>query len=420
MIFDLDHWAEIYESLRRNKLRTALTAFGVFWGILMLVLMLGSGEGLSNGIAKRFTGSATNSFFVWTRRTTEPYRGLPPGRTFELNNGDVEALQEQVPELRVVAPRLQLGGFRSGVNVTRGHRGGGFSVTGDVPENQEVQAVRMVQGRFLNPLDLQQNRKVTVIGQRVREVLFEEGEDPLGDSVEIRGVYFKVVGVFQSLLENSGAEEDDQRLIVPFTTFQRAFNRADTVDWLACVSADGVLASEAEEKAKAVLASRHQVAPTDTRAFGSFNLEEEYRKIQGLFGGIRLLVWIVGIGTLSAGVIGVSNILLIIVKERTKEIGLRRAVGATPWQITAQVILEAVVLTASAGYFGLVLGVGLLELVSQVLSAAGSPQAFSDPGVDLRSALWALVILVVSGVLAGLIPAQRAVRLKPVEALRQD
>jgi putative ABC transport system permease protein len=421
MIFDRDNWQEIWASLRTNRTRTALTAFGVFWGIFLLVVMLGAGQGLENGIRSGFGGSATNSFFVWGRSTSKPYRGLGPGREIEMNNADVVAIREGVPEAAVVAPRNQLGGFRGGNNVTRGTRAGAFDVMGDYPEIASIQSLDVFRGRFLNPLDLAERRKVAVIGTRVEEVLFDPGEDPVGRDLRINGVYFKVVGVFRSRASNEGAERDAQTLFVPFTTFQTAFNLGDEVGWFAITSVPGVPASEVEDKVLALLAQRHQVAPGDERAFGHFNVEKEYRQVQMLFGGISLLVWIVGAGTLAAGVIGVSNILLIVVKERTKEIGLRRAVGATPFAITGQIVLEAVVLTTVAGYLGLVAGVAMIEAVRFGLEAAGSePRMFQSPGVELADALRALAILVGAGALAGTIPAQRALAVSPVEALRSE
>lgn len=420
-MLDADRWQEIWASLAKNPGRTALTAFGVFWGIFLLMLLLGSGNGLSNGVQEGFSGSATNSFFLWTRRTSEPYHGLPPGRGIEISNADVEALVERVPEAAVIAPRNQLGGHRSGNTVSRGRETAAFSVMGDYPAIRRIQGLTIDQGRFLNDLDIRDRRKVAVIGTRVYELLFDDGEPPIGDSIEINGVYFQVVGVFGSLQSQEQAERDAETVFIPFTTFQNAFNYGDRVNWLAVTAQPGVPASQVEESVRAVLAERLRVAPSDERAFGSFNVEEEYNRVQGLFAGIRLLVWIVGVGTLAAGVIGVSNIMLILVRERTREIGLRRAIGAGPASITGQVVLEAVALTGVAGYLGLVAGVGLVELVrfGLVQSGAGGGM-FQDPGVSFANALEALAILVGSGVLAGLIPAQRAVAVRPVEALRHE
>ena len=420
-MFDLDHWREIYGALTSNKLRTFLTAFGVFWGIFLLMIMLGSGNGLENGVTRDFGDSATNSFFLWTRTTTKPYRGFPVGRRIQLSNEDTLAIREQIPEAEIICPRNQLGGFRSGNSVVRGDQAGSFNVMGDYPEIRATESIRNSRGRFLNHIDIEEKRKVAVIGSRIVEALFESDEDPIGDHLRINGVYFKVVGSFRSTASGDGGDRDNQTIYIPFSTFQRAFNFGDRVGWYAITSREGVPASAVEEKTLALLVRRHRVAPDDKRAFGHFNLEEEYNQIQGLFGGIRLLIWIVGIGTLAAGVIGVSNIMLVIVRERTHEIGIRRAIGATPLWVMGQILLEAILLTASAGYVGLIGGVALVDFIASMLSTSGANmEMFANPNVSLDSAMKALLILIVSGALAGLIPAQRAVRVSPVAALRAD
>ena len=419
-LIDLDHWQEIKATLLRNRLRTLLTAFGVFWGIFLLMVMLGSGSGLRNGVMQGFAGSATNSFFVWTQRTQKPYAGLPAGRRLQMTNGDVVAIREKVAEAELVVPRNQLGGFGGGNNVSRGRRSGAFSVMGDHPEIQRIQSLRVDSGRFLNPLDVDDSRKVAVIGTRVRDVLFARGEKVVGEQVVIGGVYFEVVGVFKSIQSGDDGERDASTLFVPFSTFQRAFNFGDRVGWLAVISRPHVKASVAEENVLALLRSRHKVAPDDLRAFGHFTLEEEFGKVQGLFSGIRILVWLVGIGTLAAGVIGVSNIMLIIVKERTKEIGIRRAVGAQPSAVVGQIVSESVILTAVAGYLGLVAGIGVIVLVGRLLPAGDGATMFLNPDVGVGEALKALAILVAAGVAAGLAPAQRALAVSPTIALRSE
>lgn len=416
--FDLDHWTEIYAALSKNRLRTALTAFGVFWGIFMLMVLLGSGEGLRNGITAGFSGSAANAFYMWTQRTTRPYRGLPPGRAFDFDNADVAAIRQEVPEADVIAPMNQLGGFRGGNNVVRGLKSGGFQVMGVYPEVRRIDYMKIPEGRFVNPIDLEQGRKVAVLGSRVREVLFEEDEEAIGETIRINGVTFKVVGIFEPLATGEFGMREAEKIYTPFTSFQRAFNYGDEVGWFAITARSDVPASEVEERVAALLRQRHRIHPDDQRAIGSWNQEEEFRKVQGLFGGIRTLVWLVGIGTLAAGVIGVSNIMLIVVRERTKEIGLRRAIGATPASVTLQIIMEAIVLTGLAGYVGLLAGIALVEGASVALASAGaSTQMFQNPGVSLGNAGAALVILVVCGALAGLVPARRATAISPVEAL---
>jgi len=417
-LIDRDHWREIYEALRGNKVRTFLTAFGVFWGIFMLMVMLASGNGLWNGVSQGFSDQAQNAVYIWSQRTSKPWRGMPTGRSVQFETGDVDALRTQVAEAKLICPRNQLGGFQGGNNVSRGTKSGAFSVMGDVPEFLVVHPLTVTSGRFLNKIDVDERRKVAVIGIRVREVLFGKNEDPLDESIRINGVSFRVIGVFKPI--RSGGDDNNeqtQQIVVPFTTFQSAFHFGDRVGWFALTPKDGTPASILETKALAVLRERHRVAPDDQRALGHYNSEIEFNKISGLFMGIRGLVWIVGIGTLAAGVIGVSNIMLVIVRERTNEIGLRRAVGATPFAITAQIIFESLTLTTVAGYLGLVAGVAVVEVINRAIANAPA-EMFRNPEVPFESALITLAILVGSGMLAGLIPARRAVKISPVEALR--
>src|SRR6185436_4004419 len=304
--------------------------------------------------------TASNSFFMWAMPTSRHYAGFRSGRTFDLTSDDVDAVRASLPEVRVVAPRAQLGGYRGGNAVVRGTKSGTFNINGDVPEIVITESIPLSSGRFLNQLDLQDRRKVAVIGKRVQEVLFEKGEDPIGQSIKIRGVAFQVVGVFKSLHSGERAQRETQTIYIPFTTFQQAFQYGRKVDWIAVTARDDASAVVLEDKVKALLKQRHKVAPDDPRGIGSWNMEKEFQKMSGLFLGIRGLIWIVGIGTLAAGAIGVGNIMLVIVRERTKEIGIRRAVGATPWSIASQVVLESVILTASAGYVGVMAGMGIL------------------------------------------------------------
>ena len=415
--FDRDHWREIGDALRGNKVRTALTAFGVFWGIFLLVVMMGSGNGLENGADDSFAGTATNSVFVWGQRTSKPYRGLPVGRGVELTIDDADSLRAEVRAAEIVAPRCQLGGFGTGNNVTRGRKAGGFGVMGDVPELTRVQGVPVFAGRFLNALDVLERRKVAVIGTRVRELLFDAEDNPLGQEIAIQGVTFTVVGLFRPLQSGQRGDEQAQTIHVPLTTFQQAFHYGRRIDWLAVKSRDDVPASTVEAEVKAVLRARHGAAPDDERAIGSWNMEREFEKFQAVFTGIRFLVWIVGLGTLAAGVIGVSNIMLVIVRERTHEIGVRRAIGATPFGITSQILLEALLLTAAAGYAGLIAGMLTMDGVAALIAGTDSV-FFRRPGIELRTALESIGILVVAGVAAGLMPALRAVRIHTVEALR--
>lgn len=417
-MFDSDSWQEIFATIRKNKLRTFLTCFGVFWGIFMLVVMIGSGRGLSNGILKDFAGTATNSFFCWAQKTSKPYKGMKPGRNFNFNNEDTKALKE-LQDLAVVAPMNQLGGYEGTNNVVYGMKSGGFSVSGVYPELSRIEDININEGRFLNNNDIDDKRKVAVIGQRVKDVLFAKNQNPLGEYIRVNGVYFRVIGLTKPTASGGRGDEQRNTIYLPFTSFQQAFNYGDRVGWYAIMAAKGVPATEAEDKALGLLRERHKISPDDAIAIGHWNMEKEFNKLNGLFTGISGLVWIVGIGTLLAGIIGVSNIMLIVVKERTKEIGIRRAIGAPPMHIVRQLILESVFLTAFAGYVGLLLSVALMEGIASAIPDDDNSM-FTNPTIDFNVAITALTILIVAGALAGLIPARKAIAIPPVEALRYD
>lgn len=418
-MFDPDGWQEIIAVARRNKLRTFLTACGVFWGLFMLVVMLGFGNGLEKRVTTSMSGMGTNAVYVWARRTSMPYQGMQPGRRVRLTNGDIGAIASEVKGIAVLAPRVQLGGWRSGNNVTRGARTGNFTVMGDYPVIPEVQPIVMTTGRFINELDMRDKRKVAVIGKSVYQDLFPDRAEAVGDSIKINGVYFQIVGTFKVKGAGERGDRQSSTIFIPFTTFQQSFNTGPYLGWFAIRAKKGYDAGRMERRAREVLAERHKVHPKDHQAFGSFNAGKEFRKVQGLFGGIKVVVWFVGIVTLLAGVVGVSNIMLVAVNERMREFGVRKAMGATPWSIIAMIMQEAIVLTALAGYMGLVIGVGLLELLrSAVPGALNGIVGMAE--IDIKVALIAAGILVVSGAIAGIIPAQRAVRIRPIEALRAE
>jgi len=420
-MIDIDKWKEIINALRKNKVRTFFTAFGVFWGIFMLIIMLGSGNGLHNAVFQNMGDFATNSCFMWTQQTSVPYKGFPRGRFFSFNNGDTEALLEKIPELKDLSPRLQGWGGDGANNAIRKEKTGAFSINGDYPAWNRIDPVKITSGRFINELDIQENRKVVVIGRRVVETLFDAGENPLNEYIKINGVYFKVVGVFKSKKNGQQAEREEQNIHMPFTTLQKIYNYGDIVGWYAMTAKDNIPVDIVEKKARDILKARHSIAPEDERAIGGFNVSKEFRKMRGLFAGINGLIWIVGIGTLLAGVIGVSNIMLVIVKERTKEIGIQRALGATPMRVIMQIINESVFLTSIAGSIGLVIGFWLIELINYALEkGGGSSEMFKNPEVDMQIAISALIILIIAGIIAGLIPAKRAVSIKPIDALRSE
>jgi putative ABC transport system permease protein len=335
-----------------------------------------------------------------------------------MKNEDMIAIERSVNELEHISPRNQLRGYGTGNNVTHQNTSGNFTVMGDYPQIMQINPMEILQGRFLNHFDIEQERKVAVISTRVQEVLFGD-KDPINENIKINGVYFKVVGIWKSKKKGNQAERDGQTLFIPFTTFQKAFNYGNIVGWLAATAKPNSNAVLVENKIKTILKTRHKVAPEDDRAFGSFNAQKEFEKLNGLFGGIAMLIWVVGTGTLIAGIIGVSNIMLIVVKERTKEIGIRRAIGATPASIIGQIMLEAITLTSLAGYFGLIFGVALTEILSNAIGDGGDGM-FVNPTIDLRIAITALLILIVAGAFAGLIPARKAIKIKPIDALRAE
>lgn len=424
-MFDRDRWNEIWIALKQNKFRTILTAFGIFWGIFMLVIMLGSGKGLKNGAYDGMGGFATNSAFVWAEQTTIPYKGFKKGRWFNFTNTDTKALREQIPEIDLLAPRLQPRFWQGASNnVVRGLKSGAFNIYGDYPDYNKIDPMDIIQGRYINDEDIANKRKNVVIGVRVRDVLFDPKENPIGQYIRIKGVYFMVVGIFKSQHTGGWAESQETTVDLPLTTLQQTYNYGEAVGWYGLTSRPDVSVSIAEEKIKDLLRRRHMVSPDDKDAIGSENVEKEFKKMNILFTGINVLIWIVGIGTLFAGIVGVSNIMLIIVKERTKEIGIQRAIGARPGTIISQIIMESVFLTTIAGYFGLLLGVGVIELLNygleQAKASGGEGAMFTRPEVDFGVAITALSILILAGAIAGLIPARRAVKIKPIDALRYE
>ena len=416
-MFDRDRWNEVMMTLRRNKLRSFLTMLGVSWGIFMLVVMLGMGNGLKNAVLGGFDGFATNCAFIWTMPTTKPYEGFQRGRRFNFDNDDTRTIRDQVPGILVCSPELQLGGWRGGNNVNYKSKTAAFSIYGAEPNVLQVEAVRVVEGRFLNQMDQDEERKICVIGEQVVERLFEK-EDPMGKYIRINGVYFMVVGHMKKKSSAQMGDNPDAKIYVPFTTFQKAFNSLNTVHWYNIIAKPGVEVSQVEKQVKHLMARKHKIDPTDDNAFGSFNMQEMYQQMNMLFIAISGISWIVGIFSLVAGAIGIGNIMLVSIKERTKEIGIRRSLGATPRKITGQIVQEALTLIMIAGYFGLLAGVGVLEATRAMVG--DSSDFFKNPGVDINVALVAFAVLIVSGLLAGLLPARRALAIKAVDALRAE
>ncbi len=419
-MFSKDRWSEILEALSSNWFRTLLTAFGVIWGIFILVILLAASKGLENGVKSDFGDIATNTMFMWTQTVSKPYKGLPKGRRFRYRMGDVEAIKDNVPNLRFVSPRNQLGGFGGSNNVVRGLKTGAFNVYGDYPEIIQQQPMDITSGRFINYGDINEKRKVAVIGEGVKTTMYDLGEEPIGTYIKVNGVNFIVVGTYKKKSQGGDSEEDQKEIYVPFTSFSQAFNQGDKVGWMAITAEDGSSITQLKEQIFDVIKQRHTIHPEDDRAIGNFDLYQQYMRIEGLFTALTLIAYIVGSLVLISGIIGISNIMLIVVKERTKEIGIRRALGATPWSIRGQVLLESLFLTIISGMVGISFGGFIIYIINKILESVGPVDMFANPSVDIGVVITALIILVISGLAAGLIPAQNAIKVRPVDALRTE
>lgn len=421
-MFDREKWNEILEALTANTFRTLLTAFGVFWGIFILVILLAASNGLENGVKKGFDGIATNTMFMWTQTTSKAYKGLPKTRRYDFKNSDVDALKQKFPDLLYVSPRNQLGDFNGVSNVIRGTKTGAYTIYGDYPELIKQEQMEIIKGRFVNQQDILSRRKVAIIGRGVIAELYMNAEEVIGTYIKINGVNFMVVGVYKSKGQNNGnAESAQKNIFIPFTTFQQAFNFGDTVGWMALTANDNASITELRPGILAFMRERHYIHPDDERAVGNFDLYKEFQKVQDLFMVLKFIAYFVGTLVLLSGIIGISNIMLIVVKERTNEIGIRRALGATPGAIRSQILLEAIFLTIIAGMFGIAVATGLLAVLNMILASMPTEgMMFINPSVDLVVVFIALLILVGSGLLAGFIPAQTAINIKPVDALRTE
>lgn len=419
-MFNRDRWKEILEVLTSNWFRTLLTAFGVFWGILILIILLAAGKGLENGIKADFGDIATNTMFIWTRRTTKAHEGLPKDRDFNFKVQDRALLENNFPELRFISPRNQLGGFRGGNNVIRGIKTGAYNIYGDYPEIINQDPMQITGGRFINHNDIKDKRKIAIIGEGVVSDLYDAGEEVVGTYIKISGVNFLVVGTYKKRNNDGDGEEGQKQIFVPFTAFSQAFNRGDNVGWMAITAQDGTSITSLKESIVGVLKEKHKVHPEDQRAIGYFDLYEQYNRVESLFGAMRFIAYFVGVLVLLSGIIGVSNIMLIVVKERTKEIGIRRALGEKPWSIRLQILMESIFLTLISGMCGISFGALFIYGVNALLDANGPVDMFLNPSVSMGVVVGSLTILVVSGLLAGFIPAQSAIKVRPIDALRTE
>ena len=411
-LFDSDTWQEIYGSIRKNKLRTFITILGVWWGIFLLVALLGGARGIENGFNRLFGNFATNSVFIWTQSTDTPFKGFQKGRRFRLTFNDIEVLKsEYKAEIKFLAPRSQTNNL-----IIKDFKSGNFRVSGDYPVLDKIQKKSLIYGRFINTNDILRKSKVCVISEDIYKQLFEKNINPIGEYVKINNIGYQVVGVYEPPTTISF---DGEAAYIPFTTFQKVYNRADKIDWMMITANEGVDINQMETDILLSLKNLHKVHPEDDRAFGSVNLGNEIGKVTGFLTGMQFLTWFVGIATLIAGVFAIGNILLITVKERTKEIGIRRAIGATPIEIRRQVVLESVFLTTVAGMLGIFFGALILYAIEKFFGQ-GDDAVLVNPTVNIPIILIAFSILIVLGTLIGMIPAFMATIIKPIEALREE
>ena len=414
MRIDLDSYREILDTLTRNKSRSFLTGFGIFWGVFMLVALIGGGNGLKEMLNQNFEGFATNSAMVWAQPTTKAYKGFRKGRLWEMNYKDVERLRQRVPELDVVSPVL----FSNGGTAYFGDRKSSVGVNGVQPDYQRVNEPKMRYGRYLNDMDLAQKRKVCVIGKKTYKDLFPQGGDPCGQFIRVDSIYYQIVGVDFNVSNINFGGEAGTTMLLPITLMQQAYNMGDDVHMIAVTGRKGVVMSTIAPRIRETVARAHSVDPTDEQGVMVFNTEVLFQLLDSLFRGVNFLIWLVGLGTLLAGAIGVSNIMMVTVRERTTEIGIRRAIGATPRNILSQIISESIVLTLVAGMSGILLAVAILQMLELSQTEDGIVGAHFQ--VSFWTALLAALVISLMGVLAGLAPAARAMAIKPVDAMRDE
>ena len=417
MRLDIDTYREILDTLTRNKACSFLTGFGVFWGVFMLIGLMGGGKAMKEMLDKNFEGFAQNTVIIWAQQTTKPYKGFRKGRWWDMDYKDVERLKQRVPELENVVPVI-FSGWRSGNTAYYGDQKTTPRIQGTIPELANVIQPKMYYGRYLNEMDIREQRKVCVIGKKIYKDLFKGGGDPCGKKIRVDSTYFEVIGVDYAtggINFNGRAEE---KITLPLTLMQAMFNRGNQVDMIAATGRGNIVMSRITDRIRETVARAHYVDPTDEQGAMVMNTELIFQMFDNLMKGVNFLIWLVGLGTLLAGAIGVSNIMMVTVRERTTEIGIRRAIGATPKMILGQIISESIVLTLVAGMSGILFGVLILQMLETGSMEDGIITTHYQ--VSFWTAIFAALVVSAMGVLAGLAPAARAMSIKPVDAMRDE
>ncbi len=415
MRIDIDSYREVLDTLTRNKSRSILTGFGVFWGVFMLVTLMGGGAGLKELLEQNFSGFSTNAAMVWAQPTSKAYKGFRKGRMWTMDYNDVARIRRSVPELDVVTPLL----FSNGSIACFGDRKATVGVSGAMPDYRYVNEPKMYYGRYLDEADIREHRKVCVIQKKTYKELFPNGGDPCGQRIRIDNIYYQIVGVDYNVSQSMSFGGDaGTNVVLPLTFMQQAYNRGNAVDMIAVIGRKGVVMSSITDRIRETVARAHTVDPTDEQGAMVFNTEVLFQLLDNLFRGVNFLIWLVGLGTLLAGSIGVSNIMMVTVRERTTEIGIRRAIGATPRVILGQIISESVVLTLVAGMSGILFSVFILQMLELANTEDGILAAHFQVG--FWTAIFCAFLVSAMGIIAGLAPAARAMSIKPVDAMRDE
>jgi len=412
-VFDLDKLQEIWQTITRNKMRSFLTAFGVFWGMFMFIGMFGIGQGFGNGLKNNFGNIAANSMFVMARTTTVEYKGFNAGRWWNMTQDDMELLKKQIPEIETISGTVWANNSKAVV----GDKSADVNVQGIDDLFYKIDNQDIIAGRKISYLDVAEKRKVCVLGNEAADQLFASAEEAIGQMVKVGAVYFTVVGIAKPRGNISLGGDPKTTAFIPSSTAQQLAGRGKAIDFISIVVGDKVKIKTIEKKVTDILRTKHLISPLDNNAVMTFNIQDTFLMFNYLFIGIAALIWIVGMGTLFAGVVGISNIMLVTVKERTNEIGIKRALGAKPGVIIRQIMMESMALTFIAGFLGMFFGILVLVLIEQATQSAGM---FANPTISFTMAIVGTVILILSGLIAGIIPAKNALRIKAIDALRDE